>query len=343
MLAQGLRRAPTGPVHSCGVRIRTDATRAGTARPLQPRGAKQKGAGGPVLGDSTLLKYERDGFLLTRKQLEQKEVSDLKGAVEHEIGTRKMSALRQRVRVLCPSFADPNTLMTEEQATEVLRAEGTDEIGFLQFFNLHRTNSVVKEMVMNLKLARTASQLLGVKKVRLFQDCVFLKEPGYAETNWHSDLRMTGLDTNSYVTAWIPLRPIRGGDNDSGLLFAQRSQKDFALPFWYDMDGRDLSDRGYEIKSVGAMELGDVSWHHGWILHCAGPQPAGTPARAALAISFFADGARLAPRKKKTDPSVRLSMMHTEDDETFAGWRSSLKDGAVAAHPLLPVVWPSKS
>lgn len=48
------------------------------------------------------------------------------------------------------------------------------------------------------------------------QDCVFLKEPGYAETNWHSDLRMAPLDTNDFVTAWIPLRPVQGGDRDSG-------------------------------------------------------------------------------------------------------------------------------
>jgi hypothetical protein len=99
----------------------------------------------------------------------------------------------------------------------------------------------------------------------------------------------------------------------------------------------------FTFHMPGAMEVGDVSWHHGWTLHCAGPQPEGTPPRVALAISFFADGARLVPRRKKTDPSVHLSMMHTEDAETFEGWRSSLKDGAIAAHPLLPIVWPSKA
>lgn len=55
-----------------------------------------------------------------------------------------------------------------------------------------------------------------------------------------------------------------------------------ALPFWHDMDGRDLSDRGYVMKDCGPMEMGDVSWHHGWVLHCAAPQPLGTPPRLAL-------------------------------------------------------------
>ncbi len=38
-----------------------------------------------------------------------------------------------------------------------------------------------------------------------------MQEPGYAATNWHSDLRMAPLDTNDFVTAWIPLRPLKVG------------------------------------------------------------------------------------------------------------------------------------
>lgn len=82
---------------------------------------------------------------------------------------------------------------------------------------------------------------------------MFLKEPGYAETNWHSDLRMAPLDTNAFVTAWIPLRPVSGAEGDSGLLFARGSHRDFALPFWHDMRGRDLEDRGYELQDTGGI------------------------------------------------------------------------------------------
>lgn len=52
-----------------------------------------------------------------------------------------------------------------------------------------------------------------------------MKQPGYAETNWHSDLRMTPFDTNAYVTAWIPLRAIAAGSQDSGLQFASGSHR----------------------------------------------------------------------------------------------------------------------
>ncbi len=99
---------------------------------------------------------------------------------------------------------------------------------------------------------------------------------------------MAPLDTNEFVTAWVPLRRIRGQPEgpaaaspgagapaqnggrrpppsprrapavqspdemvDSGLLFASGSHRDFALPFWHDLSGMDLSTRGYQIRHTG--------------------------------------------------------------------------------------------
>lgn len=84
------------------------------------------------------------------------------------------------------------------------------------------------------------------------------------------------------------------------------------------------------------MSLGDVSWHHGWTLHGAAPQPPGTPQRLALAISFFADGAKLLARN--SDPSIYKHMLHDEDAESYQSWLCDLKDGAVAKHDRIPIV-----
>ena len=45
------------------------------------------------------------------------------------------------------------------------------------------------------RLARIAAELLGADeeegdRVRLYQSCVFVKPPGFGETNWHSDANM---------------------------------------------------------------------------------------------------------------------------------------------------------
>eukprot|EP00878_Enallax_costatus_P025053 GHUV01026774.1.p1 GENE.GHUV01026774.1~~GHUV01026774.1.p1 ORF type:complete len:227 (+),score=34.70 GHUV01026774.1:477-1157(+) len=89
--------------------------------------------------------------------------------------------------------------------------------------------------------------------------------------------------------------------------------------------------------AAGAMSLGDVSWHHGWTLHGAAPQPPGTPQRLAIAVSFFADGARLLARN--SDPSVYGHMLHDEDAESYGCWLKDMKDGALARHTMLPVVY----
>lgn len=63
---------------------------------------------------------------------------------------------------------------------------------------------------------------------------------------------MTPLDTNAYVTAWIPLRPVAGDERDSGMAFAAGSHRDFALPFWHDLkEAGDLGARGYRIEGTG--------------------------------------------------------------------------------------------
>lgn len=67
---------------------------------------------------------------------------------------------------------------------------------------------LIRALAFSKRLAGMAAQLLHVKRLRLYQDCVFVKQPGFTETNWHSDASLSPLDTNDFVTAWIPLRPI---------------------------------------------------------------------------------------------------------------------------------------
>ena len=58
------------------------------------------------------------------------------------------------------------------------------------------------------KNAGVAAQLLGVDRVRLYQDCIFKKRAGDEPTNWHSDLHTSPLDTNGFVTCWFPLHAV---------------------------------------------------------------------------------------------------------------------------------------
>ncbi|KAL6765750.1 hypothetical protein V8C86DRAFT_2448805 [Haematococcus lacustris] len=388
-------------------------------------------AGDQHLSGRLLLDWERRGHTTIKGLLEPQVLHDVKQDVTRLMHKHKLAALRQRVRVLCPEVQEvPGT---EAAARSLIRRHGSSSLGFLQFFHNWRQSEAVRALVTSPQLAGAAAQLLGAPRLRLYQDCVFYKEPGFGMTNWHSDLRMAPFDTNDFVTAWIPLQPIhclpaeppssriepaadpdlshppqahhtqpdqllkkagrqQGGarkgevraqaqhsqllsaqtaaaaglgsvsgradsalrsalphtdeqqeqrwlqgqlERESGLLFASGSHRDFALPFWHSLQDMDLGGRQYRLRGTGPMELGDVSFHHGWLLHCAGAQRRGT--RVALAVSYFADGARLLQRAA---PTVHSHMLHNEDEESYQDWLPDLADGALAQHPLLPIAWP---
>jgi ectoine hydroxylase-related dioxygenase (phytanoyl-CoA dioxygenase family) len=322
-----------------------------------------------------LLSYERTGFLVRKQLLPARDVIEAHSAVTAAATANRLAALRHRVRVLVGE-SEASQVETQQDAERLLRRR---DVGFFQHFNLHRAQQqqqqseelatardAVRAIALAPALAGAAAALLGAgqHRVRLYQTCAFVKEPGkHGQTNWHSDLRMAPFDTNDFLTAWVPLRAVAGGPSDSGLIFAAGSHRDFALPFWRsraELEALDLSERGYELCEQGAMSPGDVSFHHGWLLHAAGGQPQGTAPRVALAVCYFKDGARVrgATVSASASPSSPSSSSgaaaggggaggrddgrrkgEDEDDESVADWISQVKPGAAARHPLLPVVY----
>eukprot|EP00884_Botryococcus_braunii_P007717 jgi/Botrbrau1/16947/Bobra.49_2s0013.1 len=108
--------------------------------------------------------------------------------------------------------------------------------------------------------------------------------------------------------------------------------------FWYnDFTKMDLKKRGYDIASAGKMEWGDVTWHHGWTLHSSPPQPQHTPPRVALAITYFADGAKI---RHTEGAHLRPGAHDSEDLESYQDWLVEVEPGSVADHALLPIVHP---
>eukprot|EP00850_Spirogloea_muscicola_P008706 SM000047S16845 [mRNA] locus=s47:212680:214959:- [translate_table: standard] len=202
------------------------------------------------------LEFERKGHTCLRGLLSPGEAAmvapDLLAAADRSM----LQALRHRVEVLCPG-ADPLSVNDVKAAEKLLQREAVDKVGFLQIFNLHRTCPSAHQLAMSQRLAGAAAALLGVNKVRLYQDCLFLKQPGFGATNWHSDLNMVPLDTSSFLTIWLPLRDLTA--QDSSLLFATGSHRDFALPYWKNNEGMmDLQSRGYPLETYSRLKLGDA-------------------------------------------------------------------------------------
>ncbi len=144
---------------------------------------------------------------------------------------------------------------------------------FLQLFNLWRENENVKQLVFSKRLAKIATELMQVKGVRLYHDQALFKEGGGGITPWHADQYYWPLETDKTVTAWIPLQatPLEMGP----LEFSAGSHE--------IIDGRELAI-GDESEMVMQQKLklndfkhvtepfnlGEISFHSGWIFHRAG-------------------------------------------------------------------------
>jgi ectoine hydroxylase-related dioxygenase (phytanoyl-CoA dioxygenase family) len=144
---------------------------------------------------------------------------------------------------------------------------------FLQLFNLWREDDRIMELIFSKRLAKIATDLLQTKGIRMYHDQALYKEAGGGFTPWHADQYYWPLETDKTITAWMPLQetPLEMGP----LEFSAGSQ--------VIIEGREL-EIGDESETliqqklrvtdfkhvIEAFELGEISFHSGWVFHRAG-------------------------------------------------------------------------
>ena len=162
-------------------------------------------------------------------------------------------------------------VMNHEQSA--LEERSTYGKAFLQLFNLWRENELIKELVFSKRLGQLASELMQVNGVRLYHDQALFKEAGGGITPWHADQYYWPLSSDKTVTAWIPLQatPLEMGPLE------------FSAGSHAIVEGRELEigDESEEIIQktlrvtdfhhvIEAFDIGEISFHSGWIFHRAG-------------------------------------------------------------------------
>jgi ectoine hydroxylase-related dioxygenase (phytanoyl-CoA dioxygenase family) len=168
-------------------------------------------------------------------------------------------------------ISDQVNVMNQEQTA--LEDRTTYGKAFLQLFNLWIENTLIKELIYSKRLARIASELMEVNGVRLYHDQALFKEGGGGITPWHADQYYWPLETDKTITAWIPLQetPLNMGPLE------------FSAGSHVIVEGRELaiSDESEEIIDrklrvtdfnhvIEAFDLGEISFHSGWVFHRAG-------------------------------------------------------------------------
>ena len=162
-------------------------------------------------------------------------------------------------------------VMNQEQST--LEERSTYGKAFLQLFNLWREHDLIKELVFSKRLGQLASELMQVNGVRLYHDQALFKEAGGGITPWHADQYYWPLSSDKTVTAWIPLQatPLEMGP----LEFSAGSH---AIVEGRELEIGDESEEKIQKTLrvtdfehvIEAFDIGEISFHSGWIFHRAG-------------------------------------------------------------------------
>ena len=200
---------------------------------------------------------------------------------------------------------------------------------FLQLFNLWLENPTVKELIFSKRIAKIASDLMEVDGVRLYHDQALFKEGGGGITPWHADQYYWPLDSDKTITAWIPLQatPLEMGPLE------------FSAGSHTIIEGRELEigDESEEIMQqklrvtdfkhvIEAFDLGEISFHSGWVFHRAGANQS-NEMRKVMTIIFM-------------DKDIKLKNPENKNQEhDWKTWCPGAKVGEIIHSPINPILY----
>jgi ectoine hydroxylase-related dioxygenase (phytanoyl-CoA dioxygenase family) len=181
--------------------------------------------------------------------------------------------------------------------TKPMEERTTYERAFLQIMNLWHENEEVKEFVFSKRLAKIAADLMQVQGVRLYHDQALYKESSGGITPWHADQFYWPLSSPKTVTVWIPLQ--KTSMEMGPLAFAEKSH---TVEIGRDLEISDESEAlmTAQLKQFAVNEtpfdLGEVSFHAGWLFHRAGANVSGSARKVMTMIYMDKDQQITEPR-----------------------------------------------
>lgn len=200
---------------------------------------------------------------------------------------------------------------------------------FLQIFNLWQEDEVIRELVFSKRLARLATELMEVDGVRIYHDQALFKEAGGGFTPWHADQYYWPLETDKTITAWIPLQ----------VTALEMGPLEFSAGSHQIESGRELKigdESEMQIQEklkvtdfkhvIEGFDLGEVSFHSGWLFHRAGANQSGEM-RKVMTIIYM-------------DSAMKLKKPENENQENdWHKWCPGAEIGKVIDTPLNPVIY----
>jgi hypothetical protein len=201
-----------------------------------------------------------------------------------------------------PAFA-PDQVAQIRNRIEALERDHPEENGqpISQYFRVNGQLVIplLAELARTPAILDAVEQILG-RNLLVWSVELFIKEPGtQSVVSWHQDITYWGMgETDEELTAWIALSDV---SVQAGCMrFIPGSHKGSIVDHDDTFDENNLLSRGQEIAGVdeakavhGALQPGQMSFHHGRCFHASGPNMS-DDRRIGLAIRYVTPEVRQA-------------------------------------------------
>ncbi|MBT06588.1 MAG: hypothetical protein CMM32_06695 [Rhodospirillaceae bacterium] len=230
--------------------------------------------------------------MLTKQQISDFQSNGIL-VIEQLMAEGAIQELRQRVETIASGrSAFPRSDMEFEPGTE---SHGLSIDYLRKLNNCAKNDAVFMEHAKRPMLLDVIESLLG-PDIKLLTDQLFMKPPGGMEKTYHQDSPYFPIRPMELVSAWTALDDVT---LENGCLWVvPGSHLGGALPHsevWMVGDREDMHvpeeiiDRGAEQPIL--LKAGDVSFHHGLLLHRSGPNQTGNRRRG-LATHYMSARSR---------------------------------------------------
>lgn len=164
---------------------------------------------------------------------------------------------------------------------------------FDQIINLWQTDEDVKELILDKRIGKMATQLAQVDGMRVWHDQSLIKQPWANATAWHLDTPFWSFNHREALSIWIALEDVT---MQNGCLYFMPGSNNVTKLEEPGIGANmgDIFDDYPQFKDVSPVpsiiKAGSCSFHNGLIIHAAGVNM--TPGtRRAMTCAFMPDGA----------------------------------------------------
>lgn len=210
--------------------------------------------------------------------------------------------------------------------------------GFITEARISNHRGDFRRFIEEAAIGELAASVLGCREVRLYNDTIFVKEPGSPEpTPWHQDLPYFNLSAGQTCSSWLALDRVTAASGAMSFVAGSHLWNKMYQPRKLGLDSSpvdnaerfdgpvpdiDAEPAQFNVVSFD-LEPGDVTFHHLLTLHKAGPNTTAATRRRAHTMRMVGEDVEWVDRVYST------GVFSTE-----------LKTGDKLRGESFPLLWP---